>query len=99
MMSGEYLTSSNNKSKKFAPKIKSMAIRSRPVAKIGKLFLPFYLCLIALSAHAEVNVTSTVDRNQMSLEDTFTYTITVTSDATVEVEQPHLPSFDGLTLL
>lgn len=74
-------------------------VRRSPVARNGKFLILCCTFLCCLAHAADIEVTATVDRNQMSMGDTFTYTITVNSDDTVQVEQPHLPTFDGLNLL
>ncbi len=50
-------------------------------------------------AQATVRVTAEVDRSRMSLGDSFTYTIRISSEEAVEVSDPRLPSVTGLELI
>ncbi len=44
-------------------------------------------------------VTSTVDKNKMEVQDTFTLTVTVQSTESVDIEEPRLPTLSGLDLV
>ena len=52
-----------------------------------------------LFAGDQVTVTATVDRNQMRPGDTFTYSISITSEGSVSVEQPQLPDVSAFDLI
>ena len=66
--------------------------------KIGK-FLFLSLFLLGAPAWAEVTVQSTVDRNEMGVGDSFTLQVTVSSDETVSINPPSLPTIAGVQLL
>lgn len=78
------------------------------MAKTGKKFL-FYLlfglCALAfvpgwlVSAQANIEVSATVDRNELSIADTLTYNVKISSDRSVGANEPELPSLDGFDLL
>lgn len=79
--------------------------------KIGKSAFAGVLCVFALLATASstpvhaapagggVDVTATVDRNQLSPDDTFTFTVTVSSSDEVAVSQPTLPPINDFEIL
>jgi len=69
------------------------------MALIGNI-LSFYLTFILLSvAHAAVDVQATVDTNQLGINETFTYTISVSSDESMTIGDHRLPSIVGLDLV
>lgn len=57
--------------------------------------------VFCFSAHvrAEVTVSATVDRDALSPEDTFTYTVSITSDEEVAVGEPELPELNDFEIL
>ncbi len=71
------------------------------MAKIGNLFLSLLIFLVASSVFAAkpVQVTSSVDRSQMGVGDTFTYTIQVSSEESVSTVEPKLPELSGFELI
>lgn len=74
----------------------------RHLTKIGKfVFLTMMLFAGGAPVHAasDVEVTSTVDRNQLSPDDTFTLTVTVSSSDDVAVSQPTLPPINDFEIL
>jgi hypothetical protein len=68
------------------------------VTKIGSLFCLFVL-FSSVPALAAVSVQATVDRNEMSLGDSFTLTVGVNSDESVESKDPRAPDLQGFELL
>ena len=68
--------------------------------KTGRVFT-FILLLFSTLAIAQQGtvVTSTVDRNKLEVQDTFTLTVTVQSTESVDIDDPHLPSLNGLDLV
>lgn len=66
--------------------------------KIGKAALVVAL-LIASVAHAETNVTATVDRNALGPDDTLTLTVSVSSEDDVAVSQPNLPPIKDFEIM
>lgn len=72
-----------------------------PTKKIGNLsFVLFSIMLMAFSSVASaVEVFSTVDRNEMGVGDTFTYSIQISSEESINVEEPRLPDLSGFELL
>lgn len=70
------------------------------MTKIGNYFCLFLLLgSIAFPAWAKVNVQSVVDRNEMSVGDSFTLTVSVNSDESVDVQEPRAPDLEGFELL
>ncbi len=72
--------------------------------KIGKL-LTRRICIFAsifastLSYANNLKVQSTVDRNEMGVGDTFTLSVEVSSDSSLNVEDPRLPDLQAFELL
>ena len=68
--------------------------------KTGRV-LTFILFLFSYLAYAQQGtvVTSTVDRNKLEVQDTFTLTVTIQSTESVDIDEPHLPSLNGLDLI
>jgi len=56
-------------------------------------------CWVLPVVAADINVTATVDRNQMRPGDTFTYTVAVTSTGSVSFEEPRLPDLSGFEMI
>lgn len=70
------------------------------MTRIGSHFSLFLLAVIfALPVWAKVNVQATVDRNEMAAGDSFTLTVSVSSDESVDVKEPRAPDMDGFELL
>lgn len=70
------------------------------MTKIGSPFcLIFLLAAFAAPAWAKVNVQAIVDRNEMSVGDSFTLTVAVSSDESVDINEPRAPDMDGFELL
>jgi hypothetical protein len=71
------------------------------VIKIGKLTSALILgiSLISVSAFAATTVQTTVDRNEMSVGDTFTLAVTVTSTESVDIQDPRIPEVEGFELI
>lgn len=67
--------------------------------KIGNfLFFLGFLFLFCV-AQAASTVLSSVDRNEMGLGDTFTFTVSVVSNDEVDIQEPRVPELDGFDLL
>lgn len=62
------------------------------------MFLLLLPCWIP-QALASVSVQSTVDRNEMGMGDTFTVTVVVSSNESVNVQDPRAPELDGFDLI
>lgn len=74
----------------------------RLVKKIGKSYSLFFMMMLinAQSLYAQgIDVFATVDRNDMAIGDTFTYSISVSSENSLNLEQPRLPDLSGFELL
>lgn len=71
------------------------------MTRIGSLLLTFAFLFFTAGAQAEkpVQVTASVDRNEMSVGDTFTYTIEISSDESVNANDPKLPPLDGFEII
>ncbi|WP_413288370.1 BatD family protein [Bdellovibrio sp. HCB337] len=70
------------------------------MTKIGNYFcLCLLLVSVALPAWAKVTVQSIVDRNEMSVGDSFTLTVSVQSDESVDAQEPRAPDLEGFELL
>lgn len=70
------------------------------MARIGKGLWLWSILLWAVAVHAKpVQVTSSVDRNEMGVGDTFTYSIEVSSDDSVNATEPKLPPLNGFELI
>lgn len=74
------------------------------MTKIGNYFclLLFVLSAAAsfpLTAWGAVTVQSTVDRNEMGVGDSFTLTVSVISDESVDIQEPRAPDLEGFELL
>ena len=67
--------------------------------KIGRYLLSFIVLFFAFAVNATVTVQSSVDRTEMGRGDTFTITVAVISDESVEIQEPRLPELDGFQLL
>lgn len=70
--------------------------------KTGKsciLFLFITLLSFASQATSALEVFATVDRNEMNVGDTFTYAINVSSEESLNLEEPRLPDLTGFELL
>ena len=63
-------------------------------------FLTFLILFFAVPALlADVKVQSLVDRNEMGVGDSFTLQVTVSSDQTVSINAPSLPTIPGVQLI
>jgi hypothetical protein len=70
------------------------------VATFGKSFaLTMMFILMTNFAFAKVDVQAGVDRNEMGVGDSFTLTVSVTSDDSVDVNDPRVPDLKGFELL
>lgn len=74
------------------------------MTKIGSYFcLTLILAAVAAPssafAAAKVAVQSIVDRNEMGVGDSFTLTVTVISDDSVDIQEPRAPDLEGFELL
>lgn len=71
------------------------------MTRIGNLALAFVFSVFAVAAHGAkpIQVTASVDRNEMSVGDTFTYTIEVSSEESVNVSDPKIPSLEGFEII
>lgn len=68
------------------------------MTKIGNIL--FFLILFMISgAQAATTVQSSVDRTEMGLGDTFTFTVAVVSSEDVDIQEPRVPGLDGFDLL
>src|SRR5690606_29709657 len=63
------------------------------------MLFSFLMVLFAWTAQGAVTVQSTVDRNEMSIGDTFTLAVTVISNENVDIQEPRIPEIDGFELL
>ncbi|MBO9666465.1 MAG: protein BatD, partial [Bdellovibrio sp.] len=70
------------------------------MTKIGNslVVVGFLLSSAAVFA-AGTTVNATVDRNEMSLGDTFTVAVSAVSSDDVDVQEPRVPDLDGFELL
>ena len=67
------------------------------MVRLGSSFLFIIFCL---HAWAQISgVTATVDRNSMSVGDTFTYSVSVDSSSSVQIGKPEWPNFSGFDLI
>jgi hypothetical protein len=70
------------------------------VLRTGSLYLlSWFLFLIGTLVHADVTVTATVDRNQVSFGESITLTISVASSESLVVGDQRLPELDGFELI
>lgn len=70
------------------------------MTKIGSHFcLILLVAAFAVPAWAKVNVQAIVDRNEMSVGDSFTLTVSVSSDESVDIKEPRAPDMEGFELL
>ncbi len=69
------------------------------VIKTGKWFLLLMTLVISSLSQAEIKVFATVDRNTMSMGDTFTYKITVSAERSVPAGAPLLPELKDFDLI
>lgn len=70
------------------------------MTKIGSFFLQFgilFVCSVAL-AKADIQVQATVDRNDIVVGETFTVSVTVKSNESVDFQDPRVPDMQGLQL-
>lgn len=65
--------------------------------KIGSLIFIFTMGFSL--AQAAVTVQAGVDRNEMGPQDTFTLTVSVASDESIDTQEPRIPDLDGFELL
>ncbi|MEM7647510.1 MAG: BatD family protein [Pseudomonadota bacterium] len=65
--------------------------------KIGSLI--FSILLFVSSAFGEITVQATVDRNELAAGEAFTLKVNVSSDQSVPVNQPSLPTISGVEML
>lgn len=66
---------------------------------MSKLFSYLLFFLFANFSYAETSVNSSVDRNVMGKGDTFTLSITVSSENSVNVQQPQLPTIENFDII
>lgn len=68
---------------------------------MNKLFISIFFLFqfFVVTAHADVTVTATVDRNEMEPGDTFVYTVTVSSNERVNLSNPHLPPMNQFSVI
>ena len=64
-----------------------------------KLIFTLVLMLVPLRAQEGVEVTATVDRNQVGLGDVINLTVSVSAQDSVNVQDPQLPNISGIELL
>jgi hypothetical protein len=72
------------------------------VTKIGSYFcLTLLLSGVPTVAQAapKISAQAVVDRNEMAVGDSFTLTVAVTSDESVEIQEPRAPDLEGFELL
>lgn len=68
--------------------------------KIGRFLIVLQILLFGYVAIAnDINVTATVDRNEMRAGDTFTLSVSVTSSQSVVVGEPQLPNLTNFSLV
>ena len=67
--------------------------------KMAARILFFTLFLISAIGWADVQVTATVDRNEVGLGDTVTLSVSVKSSESVEVAEPRVPRLNGFDLV
>lgn len=68
------------------------------MTRIGSVFF-FVIFFFFLIAEAKTTVQSSVDRNEMSMGDSFTFTVSVISSDEVEIQEPRLPNMNEFDLL
>ncbi len=68
------------------------------MTSVGLFFLSLFFVSTVAQAQ-DIEVTATVDRNAMSVGDTFTYVVSVSSDSSVNLETPRMPDLNGFELL
>ena len=73
-------------------------LRNNLILKTGSLFIAISAFFISAPVQA-VEVSATVDRNEMTENDTFTLTVSVSSDKSVSTESPRLPGLKGFDLI
>lgn len=70
------------------------------MTKIGNGFaLLMFSFLVSVSAWAKVDVQAIVDRNEMGVGDSFTLSVVVSSEESVDVGDPRIPDLKGFELL
>ncbi|HEY8270701.1 MAG TPA: BatD family protein, partial [Pseudobdellovibrionaceae bacterium] len=70
------------------------------MTRIGNRFsLVLLLVSLAVPAWAKVSVQAVVDRNEMSVGDSFTLTVSVNSEESVDIKEPRAPDMEGFELL
>ena len=69
------------------------------MTKIGNYLVFLAIAVSAAVASAATTVQSSVDRNEMGLGDTFTLTISVSSNDDVDIQEPRSPDLDGFDML
>ena len=70
------------------------------MAKTGKAFFVSALLMFSTFAHGQtVDVTAIVDRNQMGVGDTLTYSVSVASDSDINVPTPRWPNLQSFQLV
>src|SRR5437868_3724726 len=57
------------------------------------------MIIISAPAWANISAQATVDRNEMAVGDSFTLTVTVTSEESVDAQEPRAPDLQGFELL
>lgn len=68
--------------------------------KIGRILSLFAMVTGLAAAEAKpIQVAGTVDRNEMGVGDTFTFSIEISSDSSLNVSDPRLPNLAGFELL
>lgn len=72
------------------------------MARPGKIIasaIVFLLLFAFGKAFAQVSATATVDRNQLSVGDTLTFSVSVDSESSVDIAQPRWPDLRGFDIL
>lgn len=60
-------------------------------------FVFFLFC--GILSHADVDVSSSVDRNKMGKNDSFTFSITISSKSSVSAQEPQLPVLESFDII
>lgn len=69
------------------------------IGNITKAFIAFTLCASIARAASDVRVQSSVDRNEVGINDPFTMTVSVLSSESVEMQEPLLADLEGFALM
>jgi len=69
------------------------------MVQVFRQVLFFALLLPAFARAGNVQVSATVDRNQVGLGDVINLTVSVSADSSINVDEPHIPPLSGFDLI